>query len=70
MFEGETGKRIMIQQGYVPQTCTLPVDIAGPLIWDEINKGRSPCDGCYANRNICNGGLQKIVTSQDKNYIS
>jgi len=55
MFEGQIGKKMMIQQGYVPQTCTLPVEIAGPLIWSEINAGRSPCDGCEADRSVCHG---------------
>lgn len=55
MFEGENGKKMMINQGYVPVTCTLDPKIAGPLIWSEINKGRSPCEGCNADRAICKG---------------
>lgn len=59
MFEGQIGKERMIRQGYVPPTCTLPVEIAGPLIWSEINQGRSPCDGCAHDRSICHGGPPK-----------
>jgi len=55
MFEGKLGKDMMIQQGYVPKTCILPVEIAGPLIYSEISKGVSPCDECNANRLICTG---------------
>lgn len=55
MFEGELGKKMMIQQGYVPQTCTMSDEIAGPLIWSEINKGKKPCWGCNANREFCKG---------------
>jgi hypothetical protein len=55
MFEGALGKKMMIEQGYVPPTCTLPVEIAGPLIWSEINKGVSPCDGCNHDRAECRG---------------
>ena len=55
MFEGELGKKMMIQQGYVPPTCTLPVELAGPLIWSEINAGRDPCSGCNEDRTICDG---------------
>jgi len=55
MFEGPIGKQMMIQQGYVPATCTLPVEIAGPLIWSEINAGRSPCWECNGDRSVCKG---------------
>lgn len=55
MFEGQIGKDMMIQQGYVPPACTLDPKVAGPLIWSEINKGRSPCDGCNADRAVCGG---------------
>ena len=58
MFEGQQGKDMMIQQGYIPLTCTLDPKIAGPLIYSEINKGKSPCDGCNSDRTIC-GGSQK-----------
>lgn len=43
MFEGALGKKMMIEQGYVPRTCTLNEQVAGPTIWYEINAGRSPC---------------------------
>jgi hypothetical protein len=55
MFEGKLGKSIMIQQGYVPPTCTLPDEFAGMLIYAEIQKGKSPCDGCLEDRAICKG---------------
>ena len=55
MFEGELGKQMMIEQGYVPATCLLPIETAGPLIWQEVNAGRSPCDQCHCNRVICKG---------------
>lgn len=63
MFAGQTGKDMMIKQGYVPPTCTLPVEIAGPLIYSEICKGRSPCWGCEADRSICKGQPKKQETS-------
>ena len=55
MFEGQLGKDMMIQQGYVPSKCTLPLEIAGPLIWSEINKGISPCAECNSDRSECGG---------------
>ena len=61
MFEGPIGKRMMIQQGYVPSTCTLPEELAGPLIWQEINAGRSPCWGCEADRSECHGQPQQAA---------
>ena len=59
MFEGAVGKNLMIQQGYVPPTCTLDDRIAGPLIYSEICKGRSPCWGCNEDREICKGRPKK-----------
>ncbi len=61
MFEGQLGKDMMIEQGYVPSTCTLHPKIAGLLIWSEINKGRSPCDGCNADRLVCKGKRKRGV---------
>lgn len=55
MFEGPIGKEMMITQGYVPATCTLPVNLAGPLIYSEVAAGRDPCAGCNANRSVCHG---------------
>lgn len=55
MFEGPIGKKMMIEQGYVPATCTLPVELAGPLIWSEVNAGRDTCAGCNDDRSKCNG---------------
>jgi hypothetical protein len=55
MFAGELGKKMMIQQGYVPATCTLPEESAGPLIWAEVNAGRDVCSGCGNDRTVCGG---------------
>jgi len=65
MFEGKIGKDMMIQQGYVPPTCTLPVELAGPLIWTEINAGRSPCWGCEHDRSICKGKPKQPTQSEE-----
>lgn len=63
MFEGEAGKKMMIGQGYVPPTCDLDPKIAGPLIWSEVNKGRSPCWGCNSDRAVCGGKPRKETRS-------
>lgn len=55
MFEGKLGRDMMIQQGYVPSTCTLPDELAGPLIYSEVSAGRDPCAGCNHDRSICKG---------------
>ena len=55
MYAGKIGKDLMIGQGYVPATCTLPLELAGPLIYSEICAGRSPCDRCNHDRNVCKG---------------
>jgi hypothetical protein len=65
MFEGQLGKDMMIKQGYVPATCTLPVEIAGPLIWDETNKGRRTCWGCNEDRRKCGGDPKRVDTAPD-----
>lgn len=59
MFEGKIGKDMMIKQGYVPSTCTLPVEFVGFLIYSEVSKGKSPCDDCNADRSICKGKSKK-----------
>lgn len=61
MFGGELGKTMMIQQGYVPPTCTLPVEVAGPLIWSEINAGRDVCAGCRMDRSVCKGRPEVVL---------
>jgi hypothetical protein len=48
-------KAMMIEQGYVPPTCTMPDPPAGMLIWQEINAGRDPCAGCNMDREQCRG---------------
>ncbi len=55
MFEGKLGKDLMIQQGYVPPTCTLPEEYAGALIFAEVSEGRCACDGCNEDRSVCHG---------------
>lgn len=59
MFEGTQGKQMMIQQGYVPATCTLPDAIAGPLIYAETLEGRDVCAGCNDDRTACGGRPKK-----------
>lgn len=55
LFGGAAGKTLMVRQGYVPITCTLPDDTAGVRIWEEVNQGRSPCWTCRADRQKCGG---------------
>jgi hypothetical protein len=52
-------KELMIQQGYVPKTCTLPDPPGGILIWQEVNAGRDVCKGCNHDRSICHGRSKK-----------
>lgn len=44
-------KPIVIEQGYVPEGCTLN----GAVVWALINKGEDPCSGCNEERGICKG---------------
>lgn len=55
MFAGPVGKKVMIEQGYVPTTCTIPDEIAGLIIYAEVSAGRSPCDSCNEDRSMCGG---------------
>ena len=55
MFEGPIGKQMMIDQGYVPQTCTLPDTWGGAVIYTEVSAGRSACDRCNEDRGECKG---------------
>lgn len=48
-------KQLMIQQGYIPSSCTLNETLAPLLVMAEIKEGRSPCDGCNADRGVCAG---------------
>ena len=59
MFEGQIGKQMMIAQGYVPSTCTLPINIAGPLIFAFVNKGEDVCSECNMDRTVCKGRPKK-----------
>ncbi|GAG98535.1 unnamed protein product [marine sediment metagenome] len=60
MFEGQIGKDLMINQGYVPSTCTLDPVIAGPLIMSEIRKQQNPCWGCNSDRSVCKGAEKRV----------
>lgn len=44
-------KRMMVKQGYVPETCTM----AGVFIWAFVNGSEDPCADCTENRSICKG---------------
>lgn len=57
MFGGPIGKKMMIEQGYVPSTCIMHEALAGAVIYAEVSAGRDPCAGCNAggNRSVCNG---------------
>ena len=57
---------MMIDQGYVPATCTMDDRIAGPLIYSEISAGRSPCTGCHMDRSKCHGG--PLVVNDPKDW--
>lgn len=48
-------KQQMIDQGYVPPTCTMPDPPAGILIYSQISEGKDPCDGCNLDRSVCKG---------------
>ena len=64
MFPDQAGKDLMIKQGYVPSACTLPIELAGPLIWSEINHSRDPCAGCNDNRAVCHGRPREKETKE------
>lgn len=66
MFQGKIGKDMMIQQGYVPPTCTLPVEFAGLLIYEEVCKGRDPCAGCNEDRSVCHGRPNRPTPAPSK----
>lgn len=61
MFEGHAGKDLMIRQGYMPPTCSLLAEYAGPLIYSEISKGRSPCWACDGDRLVCKGQPRRVA---------
>lgn len=48
-------KKMCIQQGYIPQTCTMD----GQLAWLLVNKGEIPCWGCNEDRKVCDGKEKK-----------
>jgi len=69
----------MIRQGYVPAGCTLDDQLAGPLIYSEVNAGRDPCAGCAADRAKCGGrppkcpefvcGVSDILNRRDQQKL-
>ncbi len=65
MFEGKTGKDFMITQGYVPKDCTLPVKIAGPLIYELTAEGKDPCAECNMDRTVCHGREQQSAPTSE-----
>lgn len=48
---GDFYKKMAIQQGYVPQKCTL----VGIVAMGLVNQGKDPCNGCNESRGICGG---------------
>jgi hypothetical protein len=48
--------RMCIAQGYVPSTCLL----GGVLVWNLMNEGKNPCDGCKGPREKCKGKSIRI----------
>ena len=40
-----------MMQGYVPETCLL----GGATVMNEVQTGKSPCDGCRGPREKCKG---------------
>ncbi len=55
IFGGPIGKAMMIEQGYVPATCTLPDELAGPFVFAMMSEGKDPCIGCNSDRAVCRG---------------
>ena len=47
---------MVVQQGYVPATCTLD----GQLVLLLVNKGNDPCAGCNMDRLVCKGRPKDI----------
>jgi len=56
---GRLALDMLISQGYVPSTCTLDDRVGWPLIWAEIELGRSPCWSCNADRSQCRGAPKR-----------
>lgn len=44
-------KAMCINQGYVPSTCKMDMQ----MCWLLIKEGKDPCKGCNYNRSKCNG---------------
>ena len=51
--------QVLSNQGYVPETCTLPPKMAFATVMSELKVGRSPCDRCNGDRSVCKGKPQK-----------
>lgn len=52
---GPGAKKLFIQQGYVPETCSMHEDLAAVVIFSEVSAGRDPCAGCNMDREVCKG---------------
>lgn len=52
-----------IQQGWVPQTCSLTEQQA-LILWPSVFAGTDPCDGCNYDRSVCKG-RPKVVVVED-----
>jgi len=50
-----TGKQLVVEQGYIPSTCTLPDELAFALVMSEEEAGRRACWGCNDDRRVCKG---------------
>jgi len=50
-----TGKQLVVEQGYIPSTCTLPDELAFTLVMSEEEAGRRACWGCNHDRRVCLG---------------
>lgn len=48
---GDMFHLMVVQQGYVPITCTMP----GEMCWLLVQSQGNPCNGCNADRKVCNG---------------
>ena len=43
--------KMAIHQGYVSKSCLL----GGMVVFDEVNNGKNPCEGCNGPRDKCHG---------------
>ena len=57
-------KKMAVNQGYVPATCTLP----GQLVMVLMNSGEDPCKGCNNDRQKCKGRPKQNTANTYKPY--